>query len=116
MDWLERAHLLEYARRAKEKGLLSDYVDRTEKKSMVKIAEFCDIEIFVDSEFEGAPSVDINYLDDNIQGSLNLNEGTIKGDFSKYVLPVIEAWYQEHKSQLIAMWNNKKVEMIPAWE
>ncbi|MBQ6589327.1 MAG: helix-turn-helix transcriptional regulator [Butyrivibrio sp.] len=116
LDWLEREHLLEYARKAKEKSLLSDYVDRTEKKSMVKIAEFCDVEVFMDSEFEGAPSVDINYLDDNIQGSLRLSEGTITGSFSKYVLPVIEAWYKEHKSQLIAMWNNKKVEMIPAWE
>ncbi len=116
MDWLEREHLLEYARKAREKSLLSGYVDRTAGKTMVKIAEFCDIEIFMDSEFEGAPSVDINYLDDDIQGSLNLKEGTIRGSFSKYVLPVIEAWYQEHKSQLIEMWNNKEVEMIPAWE
>ena len=116
MDWLEREHLLEYARKAKEKNLLSGYIDRTERKSMVKIAEFCDIEVFMDSEFEGEPAVDINYLDDNIQGSLDLGEGTVRGGFSKYVLPVIEAWYKEHKPQLIRMWNNKKVEMIPAWE
>ena len=116
MDWLEREHLLEYARRAIEKKSESGYTDRTEKKSMVKIAEFCDIEVFMDSEFDGDPTVDINYLDDNVQGSLQLQEGRIMGDFSKYVIPVISAWYEEHKSLLIKMWNNHKIEMIPTWE
>ncbi|MCR5157269.1 MAG: helix-turn-helix transcriptional regulator [Butyrivibrio sp.] len=116
MDWLEREHLLEYARRAIEKKLESGYTDRTENKSMVKIAEFFDIEIFMDSTFKGSPSVDINYLDENIQGSIQLKEGTIKGGFSKYVIPVIEAWYKEHKALLMEMWNNQKIEMIPAWE
>ena len=116
MDWLEREHLLEYARRAIEKKSESGYTDRTENKSMVKIAEFCDVEVFMDSAFKGSPSVDINYLDDNIQGSIRLKEGTIKGGFSKYVIPVIEAWYKEHKVLLIDMWNSQKIEMIPAWE
>ena len=116
LDWLEREHLLEYARHAYKKALDSGYVDRTNDKSMVKIAEFCDIEIFIDSKFEGTPSVDINYIDDNVQGSMQLNEGTISGSFSKYVVPIIEAWYKDHKSQLMNMWNNQKVEMIPAWE
>ena len=116
MDWLEREHLLEYARRAIEKKSESGYTDMTENKSMVKIAEFCDIEVFMDSEFGGEPSVEINYLDDNIQGSLQLIEGTIRGKFSKYVMPVILAWYDDHKSILIRMWTNHKIEMIPAWE
>lgn len=116
MDWLEREHLLEYARRAIEKKSESGYTDRTQKKSMVKIAEFCDIEVFMDSEFDGNPTVDINYLDDNVQGSLQLQEGRIMGDFTKYVIPVISAWYEDHKSQLIKMWNNHKIEMIPTWE
>lgn len=60
--------------------------------------------------------MDINYLDDNIQGSIRLKEGTIKGGFSKYVIPVIEAWYKEHKVLLMEMWNNQKIEMIPTWE
>ncbi len=116
MDWLERSHLLDYARKAKEKKHLPGYIDKTERNSMVKIAEFCDIEIYMDSEFEGVPSVDINYLDDNIQGSLDLDKGIVRGGFSKYVIPVIDAWYKENKPQLIRMWNNKKVEIIPAWE
>ncbi|MBQ9862661.1 MAG: hypothetical protein IJM28_02010, partial [Lachnospiraceae bacterium] len=90
--------------------------DRTENKSMVKIAEFFDIEVFMDSKFDGSPSVDINYLDDNIQGSIQLQEGTIRGEFSKYVVPVILAWYKEHKNMLIKMWTEHKIEMIPAWE
>ncbi len=116
MDWLEREHLLEYARRAKTRRSESGYTDRTVNKSMVKIAEFCDIEVFMDSEFDGDPTVEINYLDDNVQGSLQLQEGRIMGDFSKYVIPVISAWYEEHKSLLIKMWKNHKIEMIPAWE
>ena len=116
MNWLDRAHLLEYAHRVQDKSLQSGYVDKTKGKSMTKIAEFCDIEIYIDSLFQGTPSVDINYLDENIQGSIELKEGTIKGSFSKYVIPVIEAWYKEHKSQLLKMWKNKKIEMIPAWE
>lgn len=116
MDWLEREHLLEYARRAIEKKLESGYTDKTENKSMVKIAEFCDIEVFMDSEFVGEPSVEINYLDDNVQGSLQLIEGTIRGKFSKYVMPVISAWYEDNKSLLMKMWADHKIEMIPAWE
>ena len=116
MDWLEREHLLEYARRAIKKRTESGYIDRTENKSMVKIAEFCDLEVFMDSEFDGDPAVEIKYLDDNVQGSLKLQEGRIMGDFSKYVIPVISAWYEEHKSLLIKMWKNHKIEMIPAWE
>ena len=83
---------------------------------MVKIAEFCDIEVFVDSAFEGKPAVDINYLDDDIQGSLDLSKGKIKGDFSKYVIPVIEAWYRDNKEQLLNMWKSRKAEILPAWE
>ena len=116
MDWLDREHLLEYARRAIVKKFESCYSDRSKNKSMVKIAEFCDIEVFMDSKFEGTPSVDINYLDDNVQGSLQLAEGAIQGGFSKYVVPVIEAWYKEHKSLLVKMWADRKIEMIPAWE
>ncbi len=116
MDWLDREHLLEYARKTYKKSLSSEYIRSGNKKSMVKIAEFCDIEIFMDSEFEGNPAVDINYLDDNVQGSLQLQEGTIKGSFSKYVLPIIEAWYKEHKSMLMTMWTDHKIEMIPVWE
>ncbi len=116
MDWLDREHLLEYARRAIVKKSESSYSDRSKDKSMVKIAEFCDIEVFMDSKFEGTPSVDINYLDDNVQGNLQLAEGTIQGGFSKYVVPVIEAWYKEHKSLLVKMWADRKIEMIPAWE
>ena len=116
MDFLERERLLEYARRAIEKKSESGYMDRTGNKSMVKIAEFCDIEVFMDSKFEGDPSVDINYLDDDVQGNLQLREGTIKGSFSKYIVPVITAWYEEHKKLLMNMWTDHRIEMIPDWE
>ena len=83
---------------------------------MKKIAEFCDVEIYMDEEFSGSPAVDVNYLDDDVQGSIDLEKGEIKGDFSKYVLPVIEAWLREHREMLLGMWKEKKIGLIPAWE
>ena len=91
-------------------------IDTKEKKAMKKIAEFCDIEIYMDEEFSGSPAVDVNYLDDDVQGSIDLEQGVIKGDFSKYVLPVIEAWLKEHREMLLGMWKEKKIGLIPAWE
>lgn len=114
MQWLERARLLEYAKKLSEKKS-SDYKSK-EKKAMKKIAEFCDIEIYMDEEFSGSPAVDVNYLDDDVQGSIDLEQGVIKGDFSKYVLPVIEAWLKEHREMLLGMWKEKKIGLIPAWE
>ena len=114
MEWLERARLLQYAKK------LSETKNRTynsrRKKAMKKIAEFCDIEIYMDEEFSGSPAVEVNYLDDDVQGSIDLEQGVIKGDFSKYVLPVIEAWLKEHREMLMGMWKAKKISLIPAWE
>ena len=114
MQWLERARLLEYAKKLSEKK--SSAYNSRRKKTMKKIAEFCDIEIYMDEEFSGSPAVDVNYLDDDVQGSIDLERGLIKGDFSKYVLPVIEAWLREHREMLIEMWKEKKIGLIPAWE
>ncbi|MBQ3796933.1 MAG: helix-turn-helix transcriptional regulator [Butyrivibrio sp.] len=114
MDFVERAHIMEYAHKIKERK--SNYLNSVDKKSMVKIAEFCDIEVFIDSEFEGEPAVDINYIDEDVRGNLGILDGNIIGDFSKYVRPVIEAWYKDNKAQLLSIWNNKKIQAIPAWE
>jgi hypothetical protein len=114
MQWLERARLLEYAKKLSEKK--SSAYKSKEKKAMKKIAEFCDIEIYMDEEFSGRPAVDVNYLDDDVQGSIDLEQGVIKGNFSKYVLPVIEAWLKEHREMLLGMWKEKKIDLIPAWE
>ena len=114
MQWLERARLLEYAKKLSEKK--SSAYNSRRKKAMIKIAEFCDIEIYMDEEFSGSPAVDVNYLDDDVQGSIDLERGIIKGDFSKYVLPVIEAWLREHREMLLGMWKEKKIGLIPAWE
>ena len=114
MDFVERAHIMEYAHKIKERK--SNYLNSVDKKSMVKIAEFCDIEVFIDSEFEGEPAVDINYIDEEVRGNLGILDGNIIGDFSKYVRPVIEAWYKDNKAQLLSIWNNKKIQAIPAWE
>ena len=114
MQWLERTRLLEYAKKLSEKK--NSPYDSQGKKAMKKIAEFCDIEIYMDEEFSGSPAVDVNYLDDDVQGSIDLEQGLIKGDFSKYVLPVIEAWLIEHREMLMEMWKAKKIGLIPAWE
>ena len=114
MQWLERTRLLEYAKKLSEKK--NSTYDSQGKKAMKKIAEFCDVEIYMDEEFSGSPAVDVNYLDDDVQGSIDLERGLIKGDFSKYVLPVIEAWLREHREILIEMWKEKKIGLIPAWE
>lgn len=114
MQWLERTRLLEYAKKLSEKK--NSPYDSQGKKAMKKIAEFCDVEIYMDEEFSGSPAVDVNYLDDDVQGSIDLEQGVIKGDFSKYVLPVIEAWLMEHREMLMEMWKAKKIGLIPAWE
>ena len=114
MQWLERTRLLEYAKKLSEKK--NSPYDSQGKKAMKKIAEFCDVEIYMDEEFSGSPAVDVNYLDDDVQGSIDLEKGEIKGDFSKYVLPVIEAWLIEHREMLMEMWKAKKIGLIPAWE
>lgn len=114
MQWLERTRLLEYAKKLSEKK--NSPYDSQGKKAMKKIAEFCDVEIYMDEEFSGSPAVDVNYLDDDVQGSIDLEQGLIKGDFSKYVLPVIEAWLMEHREMLMEMWKAKKIGLIPAWE
>ena len=114
MQWLERTRLLEYAKKLSEKK--NSPYDSQGKKAMKKIAEFCDVEIYMDEEFSGSPAVDVNYLDDDVQGSIDLEQGVIKGDFSKYVLPVIEAWLMEHREMLMEMWKAKKIGLIPAWD
>ena len=114
MQWLERTRLLEYAKKLSEKK--NSPYDSQGKKAMKKIAEFCDVEIYMDEEFSGSPAVDVNYLDEDVQGSIDLEQGVIKGDFSKYVLPVIEAWLMEHREMLMEMWKAKKIGLIPAWE
>lgn len=115
MEWLDRGHLLEYAKKLAERDHENNYIE-SKQKSMKKIAEFCNVEIFMDETFKGEPFVDVNYLDDNTIGRIELNSGRVIGNFSKYVLPVIEAWSKEHKDQLLRMWKNNKLEAIPAWE
>ena len=117
IEWFERSRLLEYARKlAKHSSESEKYRRAHTDSSMVKIAEFCDIEMYIDSEFKGEPSLEINYLDDDIQGSIDLKKGTIEGDFSKYIIPVIREWYSDHKARLIQMWDNHTPELIEAWD
>ena len=122
MPWLERNHLLEYARKLSCKKHDSELLCRKKTnepdngKYMKKIAEFCDIEVFMDEHFSGDPCVEINYLDDDVRGHIDLQSGRITGAFSKYVMPVIEAWLQEHKELLLSMWNNNRISPVPAWE
>lgn len=115
MPWMEREHLLEYAKKLAKKAQTQS-CSRNVPESKKKIAEFCDVEVFMDESFNGAPSVDINYMDDDVYGRIDLTTGRISGDFSKYVLPVIEAWFREHKDILVSMWDNKRIELVPAWE
>lgn len=113
MPWMERTHLLSYAEKLSHKD--SSYKTRN-KKNMKKIAEFCDVEVFMDSDFTGRPSVDLNYLDDDVQGRIDLERGAVEGDFSGYVLPVIEVWLNEHRERLLKMWETKTISLLPAWE
>lgn len=115
MPWLERAHLLEYAKKMIQRNKDSTYVQQ-KNCSMHKIAEFCDIEVYMNDTFSGTPSVDINYLDDDVHGQIDLTTGKITGNFSKYVLPVIEAWLKEHIDHLLRMWQDHIIEILPAWD
>lgn len=114
MNPYDKENLLEYARRITNREF--EFSRDTGDKDMVKIAEFCDIEVYMDSNFSGAPSVELNYLDEDITGSIDLDKGEVEGDFSKYVVPVIEAWYQDNKNLLRSMWESRQIEIVPAWE
>ncbi len=83
--------------------------------SMVKIANFCNIEAFMDSDFVGEPSIVIFYLSDDVKGTIDISSGTIEGEFSKYVRLVIVDWLN-NKAQLLEMWNTKRLKMLPEWE
>ncbi len=82
---------------------------------MLKIAEFCDIEVYMNKDFEGKPSILVVYLDDDVKGMIDLQTGEIDGGFSKYVLPVIRDWFGEYRDTLLNMWGNRKIEVLPAW-
>ena len=45
---------------------------------MSKIAEFCDIEVYMDDHFEGSPYVSIIYLNDDAEGGIDLLTGEIE--------------------------------------
>ena len=116
MDWIDREHLIEYAKKMKTKSDNNHCHRNGSSKSLAKVTEFCNIEIFIDSDFKGDPSLVVNYLDDDVEGTIDILSGEILGDFSKYVRPVIEEWFKDNKKTLLRMWSNKKLEILPEWE
>ncbi|WP_049946295.1 helix-turn-helix domain-containing protein [Butyrivibrio sp. WCD2001] len=116
MDWLDRAHLIDYARKLEEKRAEQRQPNLDGGESKVRIADFDDVEVYIDSSFEGQPVLDVYYIDEDVLGTIDMLTGTIKGGFSKYVKPVIEAWYEDYKHFLIAMWNSKKIMKLDAWD
>ncbi len=116
MDWLDREHLLEYARNLKQKKEDNAWRIKDKSDSIEKIAEFCNIEVFINTDFVGEPSLVLHYLDEDVDGTIDLTSGKIEGDFSKYVRPVIEDWLGDNKGHLLRMWRNRKIEMLPKWE
>ena len=82
---------------------------------MEKIAEFCDFEVYINSEFKGTPIIKVHYNEDDIDGEINLLTEEIQGDFDQYIFPILEAWFQEFKEELISMWNNKETYILPEW-
>ncbi len=115
LDWTHRAHLLEYAKLLKRKESGTLHSGSQGRPDLRKIADFNDIEVYMDSACSGNPSVDLYYLDDDISGKADIQSGTIYGDFSKYVLPVIKAWLEDHRAELLAMWDAKTPKMLPEW-
>lgn len=116
MDWMDREHLLEYARNLKRKKEDNAWRMKDKSDSIEKIAEFCNIEVFINTDFVGEPSLVLHYLDEDVDGTIDLTSGKIEGDFSKYVRPVIEDWLGDNKGHLLRMWRNRKIEMLPKWE
>ncbi|WP_051209345.1 helix-turn-helix domain-containing protein [Butyrivibrio sp. WCD3002] len=115
MEWIDREHLLDYAKKTLSKYAHHSGI-RKESDSLEKIAEFNDIEIFMDSNFEGKPSLAVYYIDDDITGTIDIQKGLIEGDFSEYVRPVIYEWLNDNRAQLLDMWGKKKIELLPEWE
>ncbi|MGN0316408.1 MAG: helix-turn-helix domain-containing protein [Lachnospira sp.] len=116
MNFYDRAHILEYANSLVRNRQNQSQVYSYYKGNYQKIAEFFDIEVYMDSNFTGTPNIGINYLDDNVQGNIEIDSGIINGNFSKYVLPVLMEWFYEYRPMLKDMWNNKQIKLLPAWE
>ena len=80
------------------------------------ITEFNDIEISLDQDFKNGPVASVYYKDDDVLGAINIITGEIEGNFSKYVLPVIKAWYEEFKKSLKEIWETRVLYRLPDWE
>ena len=83
---------------------------------MKKIAEFCDFEVYMDSEFKGTPYIYVHYNEDDIDGQINLITKEIKGDFDKYLMPILADWFEHFETELLCMWNSKDLYLLPEWE
>ena len=116
MDWIDREHLLEYAKKILARNCNNGNCIKEKQDSMLKIAEFCNIEMFMDSTFEGEPALVVHYIDDDVTGDIDIVNEIISGDFSKYVFPVIKEWLSDNKARLLKMWKYKRIELLPEWE
>ena len=54
------------------------------------------------------------YFDDDVKGGIDLQTGKIEGGF-KYTLPLIADRLGEYKDTLLSLWENSKIEVLPAW-
>ncbi|WP_081846697.1 helix-turn-helix domain-containing protein [Butyrivibrio sp. AE3004] len=116
MDWLDREHLLDYAKKIHARTLKDENFMKEKRDSMEKIAEFCNIEMFMDSSFQGEPTLAVHYIDDDVTGDIDIENEIVRGEFSMYVLPVIKEWLSDNKKRLLKMWKNKRIELLPDWE
>ena len=84
---------------------------------MSEIARFYGFTVSMDNNFEGSPSVLIDYEEDNIRGRFDLEkEQFVDGDFPQSMLRVIKEWIGDHIQILKAMWSEKQITVLPDWE
>lgn len=83
---------------------------------MIKIAEFNDFEIYMDDKFKGSPSIKIHYIEDDIDGNIDLCSGDLEGDFDQYIKPTLIEWFQCFHERLLEMWSSRNITPLPSWE
>ena len=51
-----------------------------------------------------------------IQIQIDLISEEVKGDFDKYLMPILVDWFKNFKTELLQMWNDKDLHLLADWE
>ncbi len=84
---------------------------------MSEIASFYGFTVSMDNTFEGSPHITIDYKEDDLKDRYDLEKGEFaEGIFPQNMMRIISEWIDDHIQILKAMWDEKKIAILPDWE